>query len=81
MWAKHPRRGAGALPPQCWLKRPPLTATSQNTITVWYYDGAISETVEGFKRANTTIEIDLKKFGDADKGYCAHWRAEKGYRM
>jgi ABC-type glycerol-3-phosphate transport system substrate-binding protein len=47
---------------------PATTAAPQNTILVWYYDGSISQTVEGFKRANPSIEIDLKTFGDAEQG-------------
>ena len=47
---------------------PATTAAPQNTITVWYYDGAISQTIEAFKRANPTIDIDLKTFGDAEQG-------------
>ena len=47
---------------------PASTPTSGNTITVWYYDGSINETVEAFKRANPTIGIDLKTFGDAEQG-------------
>jgi multiple sugar transport system substrate-binding protein len=47
---------------------PATTTSPQNTITVWYYDGSISQTVEAFKRANPTIGIDLKLFGDADQG-------------
>ena len=47
---------------------PAATSSPQNTITVWYYDGSISQTVEAFKRANPTIDIDLKLFGDAEQG-------------
>lgn len=47
---------------------PSVTAGPQTTITVWYYDGAISQTVDAFKRANPAIEIDLKTFGDAEQG-------------
>jgi multiple sugar transport system substrate-binding protein len=47
---------------------PAATSATQNTITVWYYDGSIGETVEGFKRANPTIGVDLKTFGDAEQG-------------
>jgi ABC-type glycerol-3-phosphate transport system substrate-binding protein len=47
---------------------PATTTTAQNTITVWYYNGSINETVEAFKRANPTIGIDLQTFGDADQG-------------
>ena len=39
---------------------PAVTSAPQNTITVWYYDGAISQTIEAFKRVNPTIDIDLK---------------------
>jgi ABC-type glycerol-3-phosphate transport system substrate-binding protein len=39
---------------------PASTPASENTITVWYYDGSINETVEAFKRANPTIGVDLK---------------------
>jgi hypothetical protein len=44
---------------------PAATSAPRNTMTVWYYDGAIGQTVEAFKRANPTIDIDLKTFGDA----------------
>jgi ABC-type glycerol-3-phosphate transport system substrate-binding protein len=44
------------------------TPSSENTITVWYYDNSISATVEAFKRANPTIGVDLKTFGDAEQG-------------
>jgi ABC-type glycerol-3-phosphate transport system substrate-binding protein len=47
---------------------PAATSSPQNTITVWYYDGSISQTVEAFKRANPTIAIDLQTFGDVDQG-------------
>ena len=44
---------------------PAATSAPRNTMMVWYYDGAISQTIEAFKRANPTIDIDLKTFGDA----------------
>jgi ABC-type glycerol-3-phosphate transport system substrate-binding protein len=47
---------------------PAVITTPQSKITVWYYDGGISETVDAFKRANPAIDIDLKTFGDADQG-------------
>ncbi|MEO7910872.1 MAG: extracellular solute-binding protein [Roseiflexaceae bacterium] len=47
---------------------PGSTPASKNTITVWYYDGSISPTVEAFRRANPTIGIDLQTFGDAEQG-------------
>jgi ABC-type glycerol-3-phosphate transport system substrate-binding protein len=47
---------------------PGATSAPQNKITVWYYDGALGQTVEAFKRANPSIEIDLKTFGDAEQG-------------
>ncbi len=47
---------------------PASTPGSENTITVWYYDGLISPTVEAFKRANPTIGVDLQTFGDAEQG-------------
>jgi multiple sugar transport system substrate-binding protein len=47
---------------------PVATSAPQNTITVWYYDGSIGQTVEQFKRANPTIGVDLKTFGDAEQG-------------
>src|SRR5437773_900935 len=47
---------------------PATITTPQNTITVWYNNGAISQTVEAFKRANPTIDINLQLFGDAEQG-------------
>jgi ABC-type glycerol-3-phosphate transport system substrate-binding protein len=47
---------------------PASTPGSANTITVWYYDGSISPTVEEFKRANPTIGVDLQGFYDAEQG-------------
>jgi multiple sugar transport system substrate-binding protein len=47
---------------------PLATISPQSTITVWYYDGSIGQTVEAFKRAHPTIGVDLKTFGDADQG-------------
>src|ERR1044072_1819559 len=47
---------------------PAATSAAQSTITVWYYDGSLGETVEGFKRANPGIGVDLKTFGDAEQG-------------
>jgi len=47
---------------------PVSTATSQNTITVWFNDSTMSQTVEAFKRANPTINVDLQVSGDAELG-------------
>jgi ABC-type glycerol-3-phosphate transport system substrate-binding protein len=47
---------------------PASTPGSANTITVWYYDGSISPSVEAFKRANPTIAVDLQGFYDAEQG-------------
>jgi ABC-type glycerol-3-phosphate transport system substrate-binding protein len=59
---------AGSIATAIPAEAPASTAAAQNTITVWYYDGSISQTVDAFKRANPAIEIDLKTFGDAEQG-------------
>jgi ABC-type glycerol-3-phosphate transport system substrate-binding protein len=56
-------------PPTAALpEAPAATVSTQNTITVWYYDGSLGKTIEAFKRAHPTIGVDLKQFGDADQG-------------
>src|SRR5437764_981866 len=58
----------GSLATAVPAEAPASTPGSENTITVWYYDGSISQTVEAFKRANPAIGVDLQTFGDAEQG-------------
>jgi ABC-type glycerol-3-phosphate transport system substrate-binding protein len=47
---------------------PASTPGSENTITVWFNNGAMGQMVEAFKRANPAIGVDLQTFGDSEKG-------------
>jgi multiple sugar transport system substrate-binding protein len=47
---------------------PLATPTTEQTITVWYYDNSIRPTVDAFQQAHPTIGVDLQTFGDADQG-------------
>jgi ABC-type glycerol-3-phosphate transport system substrate-binding protein len=57
-----------AVPTAVLPEAPAATNAPQNTITVWYNNVSINQTVDVFKRAHPDIDVDVKLFYDAEQG-------------
>src|SRR4029453_14002080 len=64
-WGEGGPEAESGVPTAVLPEAPAATSTPQRTITVWYNNVSINQTIGAFKRANPAIDVDVKLFYDA----------------